>query len=301
MYSFYSHGKLLITAEYAVLGGAKALAVPCKKGQLLNFVVDNKSKELHWSSFDHRGEKWFEVSFQLPSFDIVISSDISIAKRLQKILSISRKRNSSFLSSGGHVETYLEFDRFWGLGSSSSLILNVASWAKVNPYDLLNFTFGGSGYDIACGLARKPIFFTKKQKKHHIEATNFSPAFADQLYFVYLNHKKNSQRAIKEFNIKKLSNYHIDELNNLTDIISSTNDLNEFEKAIEDHEKIIGFIINQSPIKKDLFTDFPGSIKSLGAWGGDFVLVTKVKNSLDYFEKRGFKTILSWKDMCLVD
>tara|TARA_S200000501_G_scaffold331994_1_gene334387 strand:+ start:1876 stop:2781 length:906 start_codon:yes stop_codon:yes gene_type:complete len=301
MSSFYSHGKLLITAEYAVLGGAKALAIPCKKGQLLNFVEDNKSKELHWSSFDHSGEKWFEVSFQLPLFEIRMSSDMSIAKRLQKILSFSKKRNSSFLSDGGYVETHLEFNRFWGLGSSSSLIINVALWAKINPYDLLNLTFGGSGYDIACGLAEGPIFFTKKQKKHYIETVTFSPPFVDQLYFVYLNHKKNSQQAIKDFDLKNLSNYHIEELNNLTNVISSTSNLNEFEKAIENHEKIIGSIINQRPIKEDLFTDFSGGIKSLGAWGGDFILVTKGRNSLDYFKKKGFTTIVSWKEMCLMN
>ncbi len=301
MSSFYSHGKLLITAEYAVLSGAKALAIPCKKGQLLNFKVDNKSKELNWSSFDHIGEKWFEVIFQLPSFEIEMSSDMSIAKRLQEILSFSKKRNSSFLSNGGYVETHLEFNRFWGLGSSSTLIINVASWAKINPYDLLNFTFGGSGYDIACGLAKKPIFFTKKEKKNHVETITFSPPFADQLYFVYLNHKKNSQQAIKEFELKNLSNYHIEELNSLTNVISSTNNLNEFEKAIEDHERIIGSIINQRPIKEDLFTDFSGSIKSLGAWGGDFILVSKGSSSLDYFEKKGLTTILSWKEMCLIN
>ena len=52
MPSFYSHGKLLITAEYAVLAGAKALAIPCKKGHHLNFHPENKSKELSWNSND---------------------------------------------------------------------------------------------------------------------------------------------------------------------------------------------------------------------------------------------------------
>jgi len=33
MASFYSNGKLLITGEYLVLDGAKALALPTKYGQ----------------------------------------------------------------------------------------------------------------------------------------------------------------------------------------------------------------------------------------------------------------------------
>ena len=34
--NYYSNGKLLLTGEYVVLDGAKALAVPTKFGQLLN-------------------------------------------------------------------------------------------------------------------------------------------------------------------------------------------------------------------------------------------------------------------------
>ena len=37
MNSYFSNGKLLLTSEYAVLGGAKALALPCRKGQNLEF------------------------------------------------------------------------------------------------------------------------------------------------------------------------------------------------------------------------------------------------------------------------
>jgi mevalonate kinase len=36
MLDFYSHGKLLITSEYAVLDGAKALALPTRLGQKLS-------------------------------------------------------------------------------------------------------------------------------------------------------------------------------------------------------------------------------------------------------------------------
>ena len=36
MHSYYSHGKLLLTAEYAVLKGAKGLAIPCERGQILD-------------------------------------------------------------------------------------------------------------------------------------------------------------------------------------------------------------------------------------------------------------------------
>ncbi len=45
----------------------------------------------------------------------------------------------------------MNFDKNWGLGSSSTLINNISSWAKINPYDLLWSIGKGSGYDIASG------------------------------------------------------------------------------------------------------------------------------------------------------
>ena len=300
MSSFYSHGKLLISSEYAVLAGAKALAIPCKKGQQLNFSLEVGSKELSWNSFDCEGKKWFGVNFQLPSLKISKSSNELIAKRLQKILIFAKKENPFFLLEGGKVETYLEFDRFWGLGSSSSLIINIASWAKIDPYNLLDFSFGGSGYDIASGLANGPIFYSRKQNKTLVEPVDFYPIFFEKLYFIYLNQKKDSQQAVQDFDLKKLNKSIIKKLNNLTEVISSTKNLNEFEKAIEDHEKIIGSLIDQRPIKEVLFSSFPGSIKSLGAWGGDFVLATDRGDAVNYFKKMGYSTIIPWKEMCLV-
>ena len=44
---FYSHGKVLLTAEYAVLEGVKALSLPTKKGQSLT-VEYNKNKTIEW-------------------------------------------------------------------------------------------------------------------------------------------------------------------------------------------------------------------------------------------------------------
>ena len=57
--NFYSHGKLLLTAEYLVLDGAKALAVPTKKGQFLK-DADAEKNTLSWKSIDHKGKIWFE-------------------------------------------------------------------------------------------------------------------------------------------------------------------------------------------------------------------------------------------------
>ena len=56
---FYSNGKLLLTAEYLVLDGAQALALPTQLGQKL-IVTDGKEDILHWKSLDADGSICYE-------------------------------------------------------------------------------------------------------------------------------------------------------------------------------------------------------------------------------------------------
>ena len=74
-----------------------------------------------------------------------------------------KKLNPSFLNlgKGALVKTKLTFPKNWGLRTSSTLINNLAYWAKTNPYQLSENTFGGSGYDIACGQHNTPILYTR--------------------------------------------------------------------------------------------------------------------------------------------
>ena len=52
-------------------------------------------------------------------------------------------------------------------------------------------------------------------------------------------------------------------------------------------------------VKNSLFSDFNGTVKSLGAWGGDFVLVVSNENPNAFFKAKGFETIISYSDMIL--
>ena len=57
--TFYSNGKLLITGEYLVLDGAKALALPTKFGQ--NLVVEkSNTHQIKWTSYDADKSIWFD-------------------------------------------------------------------------------------------------------------------------------------------------------------------------------------------------------------------------------------------------
>lgn len=295
----YSHGKLLLTGEYMVLVGAEALAIPTKMGQSLEFEP-NDSKTLNWESWDFKNKLWFNATLDILDFSISNSSDEDIATRLAQILKAVRDQKNNFLrKNGGTVKTHLEFERQWGLGTSSTLISNLASWSQTNPYKLLQNSFGGSGYDIACATAKSPLIFRKQHLDPHIERCEFEPPFKTSLYFVYLNQKKNSREAIQAFKRQNISEEQVAYASRLTRAVMKANTLTEFERLINEHESFISNILGVVPVKEKLFPDFQGAIKSLGAWGGDFILATGDKDTPGYFKNKGFKVVMAYKEMLL--
>lgn len=302
--TYKSNGKLLITAEYVVLDGAKALAIPTKHGQILT-AEDSNSNTIVWKSYDEYGTIWYEGNFIFDNCEILkqVEDDNAITNRLANILSAARTLNPEFLtnSKGHRVSTYLDFNREWGLGTSSTLINNIAQWANVDAYKLLEKTFGGSGYDIACAQHNTPITFQLNTKNQPlVNSVGFNPTFKDHLYFVYLNQKQNSRDGIKAYrSLNKVSDTIINDINVITEAITEVSSLSAFEHLITEHENIIGKLLNQTPIKSKVFSDYNGAIKSLGAWGGDFVLVTSENDPTDYFKSKGLDTIIPYSKMVI--
>ena len=299
---FYSNGKLLITAEYLVLDGAKALALPTKFGQYLT-VSSGKSQEISWASFDYDKSIWFQESI---SFSEIIhfakTEPITIKDTLVGILHEAYSLNPNFLKSseGFKVTTELTFPKFWGLGTSSTLINNIAQWAEINAFELLKNSFGGSGYDIACAQNNTPILYQIIDSKPKVEIVNFNPIFSDHLYFVYLNQKQSSKSAIAAYYKKQNDlNAVLPEINKITIEITAATTLEIFQELLQKHENIMSEILEMPTVKEALFTDFKGTIKSLGAWGGDFVLVVSSENPIPYFKAKGFETVLPYKEMIL--
>ncbi len=311
MDTFYSNGKLLLTGEYVVLDGAKTLALPTKFGQSQSIQKLNESM-LIWESYTDLDELWLQVEFDLPRLRIVSATFDSaidgggdaLAENLQNILVEAKKLNKTFLSSqqGYIVKSKLTFPRNWGLGSSSTLINNIAQWAAIDAFKLQFNTFGGSAYDIACAKNDSPIVYQLKDKKPLIKISNFNPTFKDQLYFVYLNKKQNSREGIATYQKhKENESVGIDKVSQLTQLISNTNSLIEFEKLVAEHETIISKLIQQKPIQEELFSDYFGQTKSLGAWGGDFILATGNNDTPNYFKQKGFETVIPYQVMILTE
>ncbi len=309
---FYSNGKLLLTSEYLVLDGAKSLALPTKFGQFLEVIPlqtiskTTKNNRLLWQSLDEKGNIWFTCEYKLPNFiikceELLDSETLKKAKKLQEILREAKRLNPFFLSKNEsfHVKTILTFNKNWGLGTSSTLINNIAQWAKVDAFALQFKTFGGSAYDIACAQNNTPIVYQLNQNTPFVKPVNFNPPFKKNLFFVYLNTKKNSRTAIKSYqNIAKNKQKAIKLVTNFTENLLKTDlNLTEFEAIINQHEQILSIILGIKPIKKNLFPDYFGAIKSLGAWEGDFILATGNKYTPAYFKRKGFSTIIRYSDI----
>lgn len=300
--TFYSNGKLLLTGEYIVLDGAKALALPTVYGQSLR-IKENNSGKVSWQSFDSDQTAW--IATELQSSAIINNSLASanpLEQKLVTILSEANKLNPSFLENnkGYEIKTELTFPKNWGLGSSSTLINNLSKWLDINPYKLLHKTFSGSGYDIACASNDSPILFSLEQNNPLVEAIDFNPVFAEHLYFVYLNQKQNSRSAIASYYHKQfnLSNT-IQHIDSITQQILKTNDLYEFSRLLENHEAIMSNILEMQTVKEVFFSDFKGMVKSLGAWGGDFVLAVAKEDPTAYFKQKGFDIIIPYHQMIL--
>ena len=301
---FYSNGKLLITGEYLVLDGAKGLAVPTKFGQNL-IVTEGANQEIKWTSFDSDGSVWYEdtFSFRDISRKDSVKKKASVRNTLIAILHETFELNPDFIyqSEGYHITTQLSFPRNWGLGTSSTLINNIAQWLQIDAFVLLKNSFGGSGYDIACAQNNSPILYHLENGKPIVERVTFDPVFCDNLYFVYLDKKQNSKSAIASYyeNTKNDLAKTIDKNDKITLEVLNAKNLQEFALAMENHEAEMSTVLKMGTVKESLFPDFEGTVKSLGAWGGDFVLAIASENPTDYFKRKGFRTIIPYKDMVL--
>ncbi|MEG0916448.1 MAG: GYDIA family GHMP kinase [Myroides sp.] len=298
---FYSNGKLFILGEYYVLEGAKVFALPTKFGQYLN-VFPLKTKTLSWKSYDADGSVWYNDEIAVN--DIISNNqpnDDKVRNTLIDILYQAHLMNPSVLENNGFlVETKLTFPRNWGLGTSSTLINNIAQWFQIDAFKLLQKSFGGSGFDIACAQNNTPVTYQVVNNESVVEQVRFNPSFKDQIYFVYLNKKRDSKDAIANFRKKQKNlSEEIKQVSQMTDELLQIQDLETFVSFFKTYEQNLGEILETQTIQKELFTDFNGLVKSLGGWGGDFVMVASDHNPTEYFKQKGYNIIIPYNDMIL--
>ena len=277
------------------------MALPLKLGQTLS-VETRHGTSLQWDAHKPDGH-WFSVTLDPENLEIIHCTDQNKAEKLAQILQAVKQLNTNaFEGNDLKFTTRLDFDANWGLGSSSTLIANLARWADVNPYELLKLTFGGSGYDIACATAEGTIYYQLIDGEPKVEAIDFAPPFAEHLFFVYQGQKQSSSKEVKAF-LEKTNptdlQKDIEAVSEISRAVPKCETLDDFGLLMQCHERIIARCIGQTPVQKR-FPDFEGTLKSLGAWGGDFILAAtewdenQVKT---YFKEKRLEVVFSYNDI----
>ena len=302
MKKFRSNGKLFLIGEYVVMDGAKAFALPTKYGQCL-FVEQNQSVQntLNWKATKCDDSIWFEVTFELNSLQIISSTHLQLSESLQKILRQAKTLHPSFFETNlsYQCETKLEYPQEWGLGSSSTLIDLISQWIEIDPFELNQLTFKTSGYDIACAHHSQPILFQNNLIK--VEKIQLDWDFMDDLFFVYLNQKQDTQAVVgNHYKNKPKDEALIHQLSDLVIEATKVKTLAELENIFDEYQTKLGDFMQQPKVKDVNFSDYDGTVKSLGAWGGDFVLVTKREGFEKYFKQKGYNVIVPFREMILV-
>jgi mevalonate kinase len=291
-----------VSGEYAVLYGARALAVPTRWGQYLEPRETNEEGLMHIRSFLNN-EVWFYGTYKIPGFHETEASDERVSSFVKAVLLAADALKPGFFDPGKGYEVVstLEFDPRWGLGSSSSLISNLAWWTGTDPYSLLWKVSPGSGYDIACARAEKSLVYQLKDGRPVVQEAGFDPPFKDKLFFVYLGKKQDSQYVVREFREKTMVDQNIvDEISGITGEICNCENLEKFSDLVTRHEECLSAFLKIPAVKRSRFPGYHGAMKSLGAWGGDMIMVTwegEEEELRQYFESRGLKLIFRYDDL----
>lgn len=301
-----ANGKLLLTGEYAVLDGALALAMPTRFGQELTVKTEpGHPPKLAWKSLEPDGTCWFSADYDLRDFQIIQTDGPETAARLASIFHEIRRQQPNFLSGSDSFSatTQTDFPRNWGLGTSSTLLALLSKWSGADPFLLLKNTFGGSGYDLACAVSDSPILYRLDFGQPVIEPTNFFPAFHNCLFFIWLNQKQDSREGIRRFKNQELPDEMLGHrISQLTRHFQQADSLVLFNHFLVLHENLISKTIGLPRAHDLFFSDFWGQTKSLGAWGGDFILATSDRPEAEtraYFSQKGFDAVFRFDEMCI--
>lgn len=298
MSRIFSPGKLMLTSEYVAVDGALVLAIPTKLGQELFYTENEDQKSLiFWEAY-HQNRLWLKATIDYKNWKILETNDSKasefILKTLKNVQNISDTKLKSDTSY--HIKTNLQFPSDFGLGSSSTLMNNLAEWANIDPFILNEISLGGSGYDVAVAKEKSAVLYSRFPERVY-KTFDFQPNFKDELIFIHLNQKQDSREGISHYRSKPTSTELINDYSVLTKKIVNSQNLEEFSELMTIHEQKLSDFLETSTVKEKYFQDCPSFVKSLGAWGGDFVLTSKFGDYIKYFEGLGFTKIFSWKDL----
>ncbi len=293
----FSPGKLLLTSEYFVLDGALALAVPTKLGQDFYWEEKDDGKRIIFWEALHENKPWLVAKIDYENWRVLETNlpesaafILKVLKNVQQLSLVKFQDNLSY-----HIKTNLQFPGNFGLGSSSTLMNNLAEFAEIDAFILNEISLGGSGYDIAVAQEKSAILYQNDPK--NIQKIEFNPPFLENLILIHLNQKQDSREGINAFRTREKSLSLKGEFTKITEEVLKCQDLEAFSKLMSLHESKLSGFLEMETVKEKYFKDCPVFVKSLGAWGGDFVLSAKFGDFKNYFFEKGFTQIFDYKEL----
>jgi mevalonate kinase len=270
---FRANGKFLLSAEYVVMDGAWALALPLKWGQTLH-IEPYQGDFCLIESREANQQVWFKATFHPGTGLVMESNSEAVALKLEQLLAaIPAEIKRQGLKSKKLI-FQADFNRNWGLGSSSTLVSLLGQYLEQNPYSLLRQSFGGSGYDIACATALQPILYRlDSPDSPSVQPFSLQPDLLQHMHFFYLGRKAQSAQAIGHYRTLPILERQraAAEISELSLHMQSNQTLSEWTLALKQHNKILQKLLQQ-PDPCMAIPGAPGASKPMGAWGGDFML-----------------------------
>lgn len=309
---YWSPGKLLLSNEYAILKDVPGIAFPTKLGQSLLFNETENKRKIQYRAIDHNNKLWFSCDLDFNNGFTSTTDGSDQLDLVLKIFNFLYKENPFIFkkleSCGFYISTQLDFPNYYGLGSSSTFIQNICDVFKADSFNVLQQCFGGSGYDIAIAKEKRAGVFVRSIQYLSDIPTTLQKFFQEQhhnLFFVYLGKKQSSSRSINDLS-DRINQMDKQKYEDLHVFLSSVSTMNQFNDWIVNHEKTLASDLGLTPLV-DKFTDISkinGNIKSLGAWGGDFALLSSeypLNEVKKYFENYQLNEVFRFQEMILDD
>ncbi len=270
----------MLFGEYAVLAGAWACALPVKFRQ--NFEITRKPGQgnVHWQSFDYDGKEWMNCTFNLADNTEQL---LPVLKPLRNMLSHIEQERPDLCHAGFDFQVRIKasFRKEWGLGSSSALIANLAQWAETDPFALMRVSFPGSGYDVATAFYDQAVLFRLEHEKPSVKQVKELPDFLNAYRVVFLGKKVNSRESVADVQSRIINlQQHADYLDKLGMEALNAESPADFNTALTAYEHLLSEVLEMSPTGSH-FPEYPGFMKSLGAWGGDALLAEYVPEAFE--------------------
>ncbi|MDA8791846.1 hypothetical protein N9N67_01300 [Bacteriovoracaceae bacterium] len=257
-------------------------------------------KKIKISSFQMNEKKpFFELTISLETLGRSQPGSSSSQVFFNDLLYAVKKLDQSKFGAGEIVNRF-NFHLKYGFGSSSTSIKNISSLFNIDPWKLYFSAVNGSGADLAATFFSPGniVLYTKDPLTMKQVTPQWDDIFEKSL-FIYLGSKVSSKKEIDHLNFNS-ENKLISQIDNIIHQLFSVNSIDKFIPLLKKHEQLISLINGQEVIQEKLFSDFPGGIKSLGAWGGDYIWAISEKDLEDiktYFKNKNYNQFYSYQEL----